>query len=345
MTNSRAVLITGCSSGVGRAAALRLVQAGYPVYATARRPETVAPLAGAGATTLAVDVTDEESMTAAVARVEDDHGAVGVLINNAAYGLQGAGETVNLDQARAQVEANLFRLVPLTQLVLPAVRAQGPGPLIHASSMGGPFCPPGAGGPPDPARAAGDAGPGPGPHHQRVLDGRPFLTAGRRVPACLQARRRGDLRRATDGAAPVRRRGQRGRARSDPYRLRREDQRHAAARGRLGSLRPLPRRGRRPGQCRLRTEVHQHGAEPGEGRPHDRASHPQRPPARSLPGRDHGAWCDHVEPPAARRLAGRGDPRRLPGTEAVTAGPGSRRSDRLWTPSRRGSGGVSQRRP
>jgi NAD(P)-dependent dehydrogenase (short-subunit alcohol dehydrogenase family) len=145
MTNSRAVLITGCSSGVGRATALRLVQAGYPVYATARRPETVAPLAGAGATTLAVDVTDEDSMTAAVARVENDHGAVGVLINNAGYGLQGAVETVNLDQARAQFETNLFGLVRLTQLVLPAMRAQGWGRIINVSSMGGHFSLPGAG--------------------------------------------------------------------------------------------------------------------------------------------------------------------------------------------------------
>src|SRR4051812_41089093 len=97
MTTSRAVLITGCSSGVGRATALRLLAAGYPVYATARRPDTLDDLARAGAVTLELDVTDEKSMVAAVERVEAEHGAVGVLINNAAYGLQGAVETVSLD--------------------------------------------------------------------------------------------------------------------------------------------------------------------------------------------------------------------------------------------------------
>ena len=76
MTSKPAILITGCSSGVGLAAARRFLRGGYPVYATARKPESLAELARAGAATLALDVTDEESMTAAVNQVETDHGAV-----------------------------------------------------------------------------------------------------------------------------------------------------------------------------------------------------------------------------------------------------------------------------
>jgi NADP-dependent 3-hydroxy acid dehydrogenase YdfG len=87
---SKAALITGCSSGIGHATAQRLLADGYRVYATARRPQAIADLADAGATTLALDVTDESSMTAAVQTVVDAEGAVGVLVNNAGYSQSGA---------------------------------------------------------------------------------------------------------------------------------------------------------------------------------------------------------------------------------------------------------------
>jgi short-subunit dehydrogenase len=145
MTGKLAILITGCSSGVGEAAALRLLRGGHAVYATARQPETLAGLAGAGATVLPLDVTDDESMTAAVKRVESEHGAVGVLVNNAGYGVQGAMETVPLDQARAQFETNLFGVIRLSQLVLPAMRARGDGRIVNVSAMGGHFSLPGTG--------------------------------------------------------------------------------------------------------------------------------------------------------------------------------------------------------
>jgi NADP-dependent 3-hydroxy acid dehydrogenase YdfG len=77
------VLITGCSTGIGRATAERLAKAGQTVYATARRPESIADLADRGCRTLALDVTDEESMRAGVAAVEEAEGAVGALVNNA----------------------------------------------------------------------------------------------------------------------------------------------------------------------------------------------------------------------------------------------------------------------
>jgi NAD(P)-dependent dehydrogenase (short-subunit alcohol dehydrogenase family) len=142
---SKAVLITGCSSGIGRATALRLARAGWSVYATARRPETIAELREAGCETLALDVTDEQSMRAAVDHVEGAAGAVGVLINNAGYSQSGAIETVPLQAARAQFETNVFGLVRLTQMVLPKMRAQRWGRIVNVGSMGGRLSFPGAG--------------------------------------------------------------------------------------------------------------------------------------------------------------------------------------------------------
>jgi NAD(P)-dependent dehydrogenase (short-subunit alcohol dehydrogenase family) len=142
---SKAVLITGCSSGIGRATALRLAGAGWPVYATARRVESIAELGDAGAKTLALDVTDERSMVAAVEAVERAEGAVGVLINNAGYSQSGAIETVPLQAARRQFETNVFGLVRLTQLVLPKMRAQRWGKIVNLGSMGGRLSFPGGG--------------------------------------------------------------------------------------------------------------------------------------------------------------------------------------------------------
>src|SRR5947209_13793790 len=123
MPESRAVLITGCSSGIGAATALKLKAEGWNVYATARRPETLADLARAGCHTLALDVTDEASMQAALDAVTEAEGAVGVLVNNAGYSQSGAVESVPLDEVRRQFETNVFGLLRLTQLVLPGMRA------------------------------------------------------------------------------------------------------------------------------------------------------------------------------------------------------------------------------
>ena len=142
---SKAVLITGCSSGIGRATALRLVHSGWRVYATARRPEAIAELQDAGCRTLALDVTSEPSMSTAVEVVERAEGAVGVLINNAGYSQSGAIETVSIDAARRQFETNVFGLVRLTQLVLPKMRAQRWGKIVNVGSMGGRVTFPGGG--------------------------------------------------------------------------------------------------------------------------------------------------------------------------------------------------------
>ncbi len=142
---SKAVLITGCSSGIGHATALRLAGAGWSVYATARSTEKIADLERAGCRTLGLDVTDEESMRAAVAAVEEAEGAVGVLINNAGYSQSGAIETVPMEAVRRQFETNVFGLVRLTQLVLPKMRAQRWGKIVNLGSMGGRLTFPGGG--------------------------------------------------------------------------------------------------------------------------------------------------------------------------------------------------------
>jgi NAD(P)-dependent dehydrogenase (short-subunit alcohol dehydrogenase family) len=143
VTVSRAVLITGCSTGIGRATALHLHQAGLPVYATARRVESLDELAAKGISVLPLDVTVEETMVDAVKRVVADHGAVGVLVNNAGTGVYGPVEDVSIDRARASFDTNLFGLLRLTQLVLPGMRAQSSGRIVNMSSILGRVSPPG----------------------------------------------------------------------------------------------------------------------------------------------------------------------------------------------------------
>jgi NADP-dependent 3-hydroxy acid dehydrogenase YdfG len=142
---SKAVLITGCSSGIGRATARRLAAGGWTVYASARRIQSIADLEAVGCRTLALDVTDEDSMLAAVRAIEETHGAVGVLINNAGYSQSGAIETVPLDAVRRQFETNVFGLARLTQLVLPRMRDQRWGKIVNLGSMGGKLVFPGGG--------------------------------------------------------------------------------------------------------------------------------------------------------------------------------------------------------
>ncbi len=133
-----AVLITGTSSGIGRATALRLARRpDLTVYATARRVEAISDLAAAGARLLPLDVTDEASMRAAVDAVEAEHGAVGVLVNNAGYGEYGTIEEADLARVRAQFETNVFGLARMCQLVLPGMRAAGSGRIINVGSMAG----------------------------------------------------------------------------------------------------------------------------------------------------------------------------------------------------------------
>ena len=128
---TKTALVTGCSTGIGRATAEALARAGYETWATARRPETLDGIEGVR--TAALDVTDEASMQAAV----DATGGVDVLVNNAGYAEMGPLEAVPIDAWRRQFETNVFGLVRMTQLVLPHMRDAGWGRVINVSSMGG----------------------------------------------------------------------------------------------------------------------------------------------------------------------------------------------------------------
>jgi NAD(P)-dependent dehydrogenase (short-subunit alcohol dehydrogenase family) len=145
MNVSKAVLITGCSSGIGWATAERLVDVGWRVYATARSVEKIAPLEQRGCELLPLDVTDEDSMRSAVDVVERQDGPVGVLVNNAGYSQSGAVESVPMEKVRRQFETNFFGLARMCQLVLPGMRRQGYGRIVNVSSMGGKLTFPGAG--------------------------------------------------------------------------------------------------------------------------------------------------------------------------------------------------------
>ena len=141
---SRPVLITGCSTGIGRATAERLADDGWNVHATARRLNAIEELGKRGCKLHAIDVTDESSMEKAVAEVEKD-GPIGALINNAGYSQSGAIETIPMDSVRRQFETNVFGLMRMCQLALPSMRAAGSGRIVNLSSMGGKLTFPGGG--------------------------------------------------------------------------------------------------------------------------------------------------------------------------------------------------------
>ena len=137
MKTPKVILITGASSGIGRDAALLLASQGHRVYAAARRIELLMPLAEHGIVPLRMDVTDSQSMSEGVKTVLDAEGRIDVLVNNAGYGYFGAIENVSLDEARRQLEVNVFGLAELSRLVLPAMRSQRSGRIINTSSIAG----------------------------------------------------------------------------------------------------------------------------------------------------------------------------------------------------------------
>ncbi|HZJ26299.1 MAG TPA: SDR family oxidoreductase [Acidimicrobiia bacterium] len=129
-------LITGCSTGIGRATALELTDRGYDVVATARRPEVLDDLKVFR--TLALDVDSNESVAAATGAV----GPVDVLVNNAGFGVEGPIETVPLDQVQRMFETNVFGSVRMIQAFLPAMRARGSGTIVNVTSTAGIAAPP-----------------------------------------------------------------------------------------------------------------------------------------------------------------------------------------------------------
>lgn len=141
----KVVLVTGASSGIGRAAAGLLAAKGFKVYACARRLEAMADLAGLGVTPLELDITDEHLCRAVVDEILYREGRIDALVNNAGYGANGALEDVPDEEARHQFDVNVFGLMYLTRLVLPHMRGQGSGRIVNISSIGGKLVMPMAG--------------------------------------------------------------------------------------------------------------------------------------------------------------------------------------------------------
>ncbi|MGL4610701.1 MAG: oxidoreductase [Trueperaceae bacterium] len=130
-------LVTGASSGIGKATVEQLLKDGYSVYATARRVDRLKELEAKGSSILELDVTNDASMQAAVNDIIRKSGRIDVLINNAGYGSYGALEDVPMEEAKRQFEVNVFGLARLTQLVLPYMRTQKSGKIVNISSIGG----------------------------------------------------------------------------------------------------------------------------------------------------------------------------------------------------------------
>ncbi|GIG60102.1 short-chain dehydrogenase/reductase [Longispora fulva] len=144
MTEKPAVLITGCSTGIGRATAERLTASGdWTVYATARDPETLRDLGAAGARVRRLDTTDDESMRAVVDEAGD---SLFGLVNNAGYGEYGVVEELPVEALRRGFETNVVGTVRLCQLALPRMRAAGAGRIVIVGSVGGLFTFPAAAG-------------------------------------------------------------------------------------------------------------------------------------------------------------------------------------------------------
>jgi len=133
----KVALVTGGSSGIGEATALKLTELGYTTYAAARRVQRMGDLAAAGVRPLAMDVTDDDSVRSGVKHILAEAGRIDVLVNNAGYGSYGAVEDVPLTEARYQFEVNVFGAARLTQLVLPQMREQRAGTIVNITSMGG----------------------------------------------------------------------------------------------------------------------------------------------------------------------------------------------------------------
>ncbi|MEV4114366.1 oxidoreductase [Nonomuraea sp. NPDC049695] len=135
--SGKVCLVTGASSGIGRATALELLRAGHTVYGLARRVEKMDVIRDAGGHAIGADVTSEADLDRAVQTVLDQHQRIDVLVNNAGTAVHGAVEEVPMERARQVFEVNLFGLARLTQLVLPQMRERRSGTIVNISSIAG----------------------------------------------------------------------------------------------------------------------------------------------------------------------------------------------------------------
>lgn len=143
--NSKTILITGASSGIGRETALLLAKNGYNVIATSRNIQKMSDLQNSGCKILALDVTDENSIQKAFEQLSNDNIEIDILINNAGYCQNGFVEELTIDQLKHQFDVNFFGLIRVTQMVLPSMRQKKVGHIINIGSVGGDFTAAGAG--------------------------------------------------------------------------------------------------------------------------------------------------------------------------------------------------------
>jgi len=135
--SKKTVLVTGASSGIGRATAIYLAQNGYQVYGAARRLDRLQALGTYGIRPIALDVSKDGSIVACIEKINNEAGGIDVLVNSAGLGSYGALEDVPMAEAKNQLEINLFSIARLIQLVLPHMRARGYGKIVNISSIGG----------------------------------------------------------------------------------------------------------------------------------------------------------------------------------------------------------------
>jgi short-subunit dehydrogenase len=139
------VLVTGASSGIGAATASLLLDRGWRVFAAARRLEPMAALEAQGAELFQLDLSNNQSRSAIATELQSRVGALDALVNNAGFGEVGPLETMELERARAIFEVNVFGLMGLTQLLVPAMRQRGCGRIVNVSSIAGRWVTPGSG--------------------------------------------------------------------------------------------------------------------------------------------------------------------------------------------------------
>ena len=139
------VLITGCSSGIGRETAHAFLEDGWEVYATARNPADVEALGEAGANIASLDVTDEDDVERVVERIVDEEGRVDCLVNNAGYAQLGPVEDVPVESVEDQFEVSVFGPHRLAREVLPHMRERQTGTIVNVSSVAGRLATPGMG--------------------------------------------------------------------------------------------------------------------------------------------------------------------------------------------------------
>lgn len=135
--SAKVILITGASSGIGYSSAELLARQGHTVYALQRKVAALQGLADLGVRAIALDITQADAVSRVIQEILTREGRIDVLINNAGYGSYGAIEDVELSEARAQFEVNLFGLANITRAVIPSMRAQAQGIIINISSIGG----------------------------------------------------------------------------------------------------------------------------------------------------------------------------------------------------------------